>query len=68
MRSTMVTYWLLVEMFAQFFKSAVEVTNMRRRAKDAFAVEFQHQAEGGVGRRVLGAEVERPAIAGSRGA
>jgi hypothetical protein len=42
----------------------VEVADVGRTAGDALAVEFEDQAERGVGGGVLGAEVQDPAVAG----
>ncbi len=53
---------VVVEVLAEFLEAAVQVADVRRAADDAFAVEFQHQAQRGVRGRVLRAEIERPAV------
>src|SRR5690606_19982410 len=47
---------------AELFEARVQVADVRRAFDDALAIELQHQAQGGMGGRVLGTEVERPAI------
>ncbi len=49
-------------MLADFFKARVQVPDVGHRIDDAFAVEFQHEAQRRVRRRVLRAKVQRPQI------
>ncbi len=57
---------VVVQVLAELLKARVQVADVRHAADDALAIQFQHQAQGGVGGGVLRPEVERPAVAGLR--
>jgi hypothetical protein len=50
-------------MLAEFLKAGVQIPDVRRASRDSLAVELKHEAERGVRGGMLGAEVQRPAIA-----
>jgi hypothetical protein len=53
---------VVIQVLAELFEPAVQVADVRRALGNPFAVEFEDNAQGRVGRGVLGAEVERPAV------
>ena len=53
---------VVIEVLAELFEAAVQIADVRRALDDAFAVEFQDEAQRRVGRGVLRAEIQRPAI------
>ena len=55
---------VVVEVLAELLEAGVQVSDVWCAAGDALAVEFEDEAEGGVGRGVLGPEVEDPSVAG----
>ncbi|XHC25835.1 hypothetical protein ABWH91_00220 [Phycisphaerales bacterium ac7] len=55
---------VVVHVLGQLLEARVQVADVGGAAGDPLAVEFEDEAEGGVGRGVLRAEVERPAVAG----
>ena len=55
---------VVIEILAQLLKPGVQVADVRRAARNPLTIEFEHEPERGVGRGVLGPEVEHPAVAG----
>jgi hypothetical protein len=51
-----------IEVFAQFLEAAVQIADVRDGVNHLFAFQRQQQAQRGVRRRVLRAEVQRPMI------
>ena len=56
---------VVVVVLAELLEAAVQVADVRRAAGDPLAVELEHESKRGVGGRVLGAEVQDPAIRGA---
>ena len=56
---------VVVQRLGELLEARVQVADVRHRPHDPLAVELHHDAERRVRRGVLGAEVERPAVAAS---
>ena len=55
---------VVVVVLAELLEAGMQVADVRGAARDAFAVELEHEPQGRVGRRVLRTEVQHPPIGG----
>ena len=55
---------IVIQMLHELFEAGMEIPNMRRGFDDPLAVEFEDEAERGVGGRMLRAEIEGPFVVG----
>ena len=53
---------VVIMMLAKFFKSRMQISDVRRRARDALAIQLEHQSQCGVCCGMLRTEVENPTI------
>ena len=61
MRSVTVTYWLKSRL-SPIFSKPEEEADVRNGVRHPLAVEFQHQVQRGMRRRVLRPEIHRPQV------
>jgi hypothetical protein len=50
------------EMFADFLEAGMQIAHLGHRIDHPLALELQHEPQGGVGRRMLRAEIQRPEV------